>query len=547
MIGDLEGPVAAVDRSGTVAPFGAGWRVGWAVGAGDRWRVASEEAAVRSHLVDGMPVVATAMKVPGGDVVQRVAAVRDAAGRAVVLEFVNEAPTPVSLAISVSGSISVAGVQAGRLVVDGRPAVMLGRAVGGAAAVSDGEVWPAVRAEPTATQCEARSPAGSAAAAAVIPLAPRVPLRAMVVVDGDLTGESMDERTIDEKTGEPTDKRVGGKTSAPTTEPVTAAAPHSVSAGWLAVVSRAAGADLGDESADRAWRRGIAAAVLAAGATDAEAAARASVVLDRVGLGDEGDRARAVVVGAAERGRLSPPVAAAALRALASRRLQTGRESGLADWAGPLAAAAGGCLDASTVEQVAAALMPEAPSAARDARGLLTDTARSRSRASTSASRSAAAAEPHSPHAGLGIHVHASRTGAAAEPHRRASSVGADTLASIIGRSVDFGGDGLAGIEALLDCLIAEAADHVVVAPSVPEPWVGAPIDAGSLVTRHGRLSFSLRWHGPRPAVLWEWETPKAVEAGNVGNAGAGPVLRCGLDPTWHSNAATGEALLRSP
>ena len=45
---------------GAVAPVGAGWSVGWAVGAEDRWHVAAEEAAVRPGLIDDMPVTATA-------------------------------------------------------------------------------------------------------------------------------------------------------------------------------------------------------------------------------------------------------------------------------------------------------------------------------------------------------------------------------------------------------------------------------------------------------------------------------------------------------
>ena len=45
----------------------------------------------------------------------------------------------------------------------------------------------------------------------------------------------------------------------------------------------------------------------------------------------------------------------------------------------------------------------------------------------------------------------------------------------------------------------------------------------------------ALRWHGPRPAVLWEIDGP-------------GVVLRCsGLDPSWSAATARGEALLVEP
>ena len=465
LLGDLDGPVAAVDRSGTVAPVGAGWRVGWAVGAEDRWHVAAEETAVRAHLVDDMPVTATHMRVPGGDVVLRAGAGRDTGGRAVVLEFMNDTPMPVSLAVGVTGSINTAAVKGSRLLVDGQVAVSLPRAPGGAAAVDDGEVWRAVRAEPPAGDCEARSRDGLAAAAAVVPLAPQVPLRVTVDVAGD---------------------------------PVAGSSPEEIAAGWRAVVERAASVELPDDTAVRAWRRGIAASILVAGCSEPAAVARAAVVLDRVGLPDEADRARVALVGAAERSLLPSTSATAALRALASRRLRTGRASGLADLAGPLAAAAGECLDPLTLEQVAAVLEAEAPAAARDARRLL------------------------------------ARTPAPASMPR--TVVTGDSLTAAVRDGVAFGGDGLAGAEALLDCLVAEAADHLVMLPAPPEAWRGASVDARSLVTRHGVLSYSVRWHGTRPALLWDLQPARVDDPATR--------LRCGFDESWASTDLAGEALL---
>ena len=466
LLGDLDGPVAVADSAGSIALLGAGWRVGWAVGAGDRWHVAAQEAAVRTRLVDGMPVTATAMRVAGGDVVQRAAAVRDAAGRAVVLEFVNETPVPVSLALAVSGSIATAQARGSRLLADRRVALEFDRAPGGAAAVGDGDVWRAVRAGPPAGDCEARSRSGLAAAAVLVPLAAGVPLRATVPVDGG---------------------------------PVGARSPEQAAAGWLAVVARAASVTLPDEAAEHAWRRGIAACILAAGGTEAAAASRAAVVLDRVGLPDEADRGRDVFLRAWERSRLPAAEAAAGLRALASRRLRSGRVSGLAELAGPLAAAAGDRLDPFTLEQVAAALEPEAPAAARDARRLL-----------------------------------ATVTSPASEAVDGSS---VDSLSETVRRSVAFSGDGLAGVEALFDCLVAEAPDHLVMAPALPRAWQGAAVDARSLVTRHGVVSFSLRWHDSRPALLWELQPVRAVDL-------PGSTMRCGLDESWTSEAPSGEALL---
>ena len=492
LIGDLDGPVATVSADGTVAPGGAPWQICWAVGAEDRWHVAGEEAAVRSHLIDGMPVVETAMRVPGGDVVQRTAALRDGEGRAVVLEFSNGAPVPVSLAVAVvpasdcsprrDGPAGLAGVdrmarlggEAGvhraevrgsQLIVDGRVAADLGRAPGGAAAVADGDVWRAVSAGPAAGDCQSSSRWGRAAAAAVVPLTAGTALRVTVPVEGGAVRS-----------------RSAGE----------------VAAGWGAVVTRAASVDLPDVAAAQAWRRGIAASILAAGGTELEAAARAAVVLDRVGLPDEADRARASLAGAAERSRLAPSAAASAMQALASRRLRAGRVSGLAELAGPLAAAAGDRLDPRTLQQVAAALDAEAPAAARDARRLLAETT---SRPSVP--------QPAAP---------------------------ADGLAAAVRDSAAFGGDGLAGIEVLLDCLVAEGVDHVLMAPALIEAWRGSAVDARGLVTRHGVLSFSVRWHGARPAVLWELQPHRVDDPA--------PTVRCGLDALWASAALAGESLL---
>ena len=466
LLGDLDGPVAEVDRTGTVTPAGARWRVEWAVGAEDRWHVAAVESALRSRLVDDMPVTASAMKVPGGDVLLRAAAGRAGADRAVVLEFTNDTPVPVSLALAVTGSINGAAVTGSRLLADGRIAVDLGRAPGGAVAVDDGEVWRAVRAQPPPGDCEARSREGLAAAAAAVPLAPRVPLRVTVPFEGESAGN--------------------------------AGSPEEIAAGWRAVVERAASVDLPDPAVPRSWRRGIAASILAAGCPQPAAVARAAVVLDRAGLPDEADRARDALVAEAGRAPLPPLVATAALRALASRRLRTGRVSGLAELAGPLAESAGDHLDPRTLEQVAAALETEAPAAARDARRLLAETVRV-----------------------------SSTQGAVAT---------ADGLAAAVRDSVAFGGDGLAGVEALLDCLVAEAADHLLIAPWMPDEWIGAPVDAHGLLTRHGTLSFSVRWHGALPALLWELQPRRDEDPGVT--------LRCGLDAAWATTTLTGEALL---
>ena len=57
-------------------------------------------------------------------------------------------------------------------------------------------------------------------------------------------------------------------------------------------------------------------------------------------------------------------------------------------------------------------------------------------------------------------------------------------------------------------------------------------VDAAPL--RAGPVSFAVRWHGERPALLWE--------------APSGTELRTpALDPAWSSTAGSGEVLLAAP
>lgn len=67
----------------------------------------------------------------------------------------------------------------------------------------------------------------------------------------------------------------------------------------------------------------------------------------------------------------------------------------------------------------------------------------------------------------------------------------------------------------------------------IPRPWWGAPLEAHGLVgDPHRPLSFAVRWHGERPAVLWEVSgVPGLVLDGGV------------ADPGWHSAESSGETL----
>ena len=64
--------------------------------------------------------------------------------------------------------------------------------------------------------------------------------------------------------------------------------------------------------------------------------------------------------------------------------------------------------------------------------------------------------------------------------------------------------------------------------------WLGANLSAYQVPTLAGHVGFALRWHGERPALLWE--------------APLGVVVTCpGLDPDWSSSEPQGETLLAAP
>jgi hypothetical protein len=84
--------------------------------------------------------------------------------------------------------------------------------------------------------------------------------------------------------------------------------------------------------------------------------------------------------------------------------------------------------------------------------------------------------------------------------------------------------------------LVREVAGGVALCSLVPDDWLGRSVEVHDAPTHHGRLSFAIRWHGDRPALLWELDPHPGVTA----------VSLCvpGLDPSWSSTALRGDALL---
>jgi hypothetical protein len=87
---------------------------------------------------------------------------------------------------------------------------------------------------------------------------------------------------------------------------------------------------------------------------------------------------------------------------------------------------------------------------------------------------------------------------------------------------------------ALHKMLVREEGRTVEVLPDFPAEWLGQSLAVHDAPLRRGLASFAVRWHGARPALLWD------VPPGSVLRTPA-------LDPGWSSSEAVGEALLGEP
>ena len=86
--------------------------------------------------------------------------------------------------------------------------------------------------------------------------------------------------------------------------------------------------------------------------------------------------------------------------------------------------------------------------------------------------------------------------------------------------------------------VVEDSGTQVHVIPEMPKLWRGRTLDVFGLPIANGSLSFGLRWHGPRPALLWE-----AILAPEAPFALRAP----GIDADFESHERQGETLLADP
>lgn len=87
--------------------------------------------------------------------------------------------------------------------------------------------------------------------------------------------------------------------------------------------------------------------------------------------------------------------------------------------------------------------------------------------------------------------------------------------------------------------VVADEGDGIELCRMIPTTWFGQGIEVHDAPTRFGKLSYAVRWHGARPALLWELEPHPGI--------GAVELTAPGLDPTWSTKELRGDALLEAP
>jgi len=95
------------------------------------------------------------------------------------------------------------------------------------------------------------------------------------------------------------------------------------------------------------------------------------------------------------------------------------------------------------------------------------------------------------------------------------------------------GGAAAAFLGFVRQVLVRETPDgSVALATIFPPEWTGQPVEVHDAPTHAGRVSYALRWHGDRPALLWHCERPGVT------------LTVPGLDRSFSTAEQSGEALL---
>lgn len=541
------GSVADVDGRGVIFPRTRPLSVEVWFGAGDRWVQGGADAGVRQSRIVGLPIIETRQRVGDSDIVQTAWADEsgDARGR-IIVELKNETDVAVVAAVVVrpqrivggAGSISEARIADTLIVADRLPIVDLTRQPGDVAVAVDEDtaLLDLLRTSTTTLLGHDRisDDTRRASIAAMIPLTPGMD-RQIHVLDG---------REASTVAAAPLDRIVAGWRL------------HLDGAmeielpGWPkhmppALLSSLIGAvaDDGPPLGSASWQRSDDAAIaVALGSAGVHWAAAA--VAERL------------LIGVAEGVIPRPgwPQVAAALCAISGSTVGDEVIARHGDTAVTIAgdtltSACGTALDSTLVDVVRVAHGAAAANDARSivGRGARPETLRQLGRLGVSLGRDNAAeldaalddAEKPFDLCDVALAMVASaqtgRTFNAVVPTR-----------ALAGSTWRWAHDGCgdspharAAIAIGLRALCVATSDDVIdIVPAMSSAWLGQNLRVARMPTPAGLLSYAIRWHGPRPALLWEL----------TGDAGTDFSITCAsIDPSFRTSDRTGEALLEEP
>ena len=464
----------------------------WWIGADDRWHVLETEVTARQTLVRDLPIVTTSARVPSGDVVTNTFVAVQGPRELVVMDLDNRSKVPFAVALVVRGRAANDVTLDGSTVrVGGVALVHLPRVPQRAATAPTNDVLLSVVTTGAATDRFAPL-SGPSASAFLFPVTHGTSLRAAV-----LLGAS--------------------NPLALAAAPVLSALPsvHDVANGWDTQLGRAP--QIRVPLAPGSYRTTIAALLLAAEPAVSESSTRDRVLLaaalDRVGFHAEaGALLEHLPDRQGRRGSFDDDVATTAhVIDAVSRHAAFGHDAVFAETFAPVIAGALEYLlkqakrDPSAAPWLASAsLAPTLFQVARDS-GAAAQVSKRVPRGLTLPTLLPEALPATSPG---GVFV-------PEDPVRLYQTICAhiDALGNCRWKDVDI----LAGMSA--DSL-------------------GQPVEIRSLPTPFGRLSYALRWHGERPALLWE-----CVPIHDDQNADALRLTSAGFEG-WVGTGAKGESLL---
>ncbi|MBU3702133.1 MAG: hypothetical protein FGM58_08835 [Acidimicrobiia bacterium] len=517
----------------------------WAVGAADGWHLASTDAAVRQWLVEDTPVVVSALRVPDGAIEHRCWAGVVAGRPFAMIELHNAAPVAVAVAVVIRPSadrhLGSIGLDDAEVRVDGRRTLWFTRApsrsmVGTTAAVLDAIAsgtadgrWPVDG---------VRSADGDAAAAFVFPLPHTASMRMALALDDVPDGVPVDVASM--------------------------VASDVVVSGWRTQTAGAPRIDLPERdaaSAIDAARRHLlvhAGLRLRAGVDDDATglAAEMAMALDEHGLHVT---ARDLLGAALATRRSDGSFGAGDTITTARVLVALDRHRRLAD-DGPMDDELVAIMAAGADRLRRRVLGSRWPRAARPSRvgRLRADAADARWTLQALQSAAASLRASGQTDAAAVVDGHAmslrrevpDRAGAG---HDGAGRAMGDVVTGLRRRlaegvpcwtwpSTELGDDPWRAVEFLRSVralLVDDDGDGIDLLPDAIDEWFGSPLAVHDLPTAHGRVSFALRWHGARPAMLWDLALRD--------DAAPVRVSASMLDPAWMSTDPRSEALLAEP